>query len=122
MHEGKIARFGGNYPGLGGPNFLINDPSTEELELRLSYWTESGGTVRLYDGRRYQAIGRLEAKRRWTTLTCRVPKSLLAAATAADRPEPGLNVLGELSAPAVWVATMAVRTPPAPVITEQGRQ
>jgi len=122
MHEGKIARFGGNYPGLGGPNFLINDPPADELELRLSYWTESGGTVRVYDGRRYQTVGRLEANRRWMRLTCRVPKSLVTAATAADRPDPGLNVLCELSSPGVWVATIAVRTAPAAAIEQESRQ
>jgi len=119
-HDGRIARFGGHYPGQGGPNFLINDPPQRELELRLSYWTEFGGTVRVYDGRRYHRLAELTARRRWATLSCRVRGSLLKN-PAADRPEPGWNILCEIDSKGVYVEKIEVRALQRTAVSERAR-
>ena len=113
MHRGKVARFGGKYPGWGGPNFLVNDPPNCDLEIRLTYWAEHVGTVNVYDGKKYHRVAKLTQKAQWSAVTGPVPKRLFAT-PAADRREPGRNILFDVASKGVYVHKIEVRALPSP--------
>jgi hypothetical protein len=112
-HDGRIARYAQNLPRLGGPNFLINDPPTAALELRLTYQSEGAGEIRVYDGETYHKIAEMPPADEWSTVTARVPREIVMT-PGVDRPQVrGLNIMGSLNAERIWLHRMEVRVAPA---------
>ena len=111
-HEGKKAWYGERLPRLGGPNFIVNDPPDADIELRITYWTQSEGTVHVYDGRQYHDVLGLRDEGRWASAMARVPRKLWQASTA-DRPQhPGVNIMFDVDCAAVYVHSIEVRKAP----------
>lgn len=108
-HEGKVARYGERLPRAGAPNFLVNEPPPGDLEIRLTYWSRSGGTMNLYDGKRYRRIAVLPPTRKWSQLTARVPAALLATPGIDRTSYPGVNVLFDLDCASVFVHRLEAR-------------
>ena len=111
-HDGRAAVHGGFYPGAGGPNFLVNDPPRRDIEVRLTYWTEAGGTLRAYDGTGYHRVAELTSKGAWATATGRVGVDILAAPKADTPAHPGLNIMFEVRSDDVYVHRIEVRAAP----------
>ena len=107
-HGGRTAVHGGFYPGAGGPNFLVNDPPPRDIEVRLNYWTEAGGALRVYDGVKYHRVADLTTKGAWDTVTGRI-RAEIVAAPKADAAHPGLNIMFEVRSDDVYVHRIEVR-------------
>ncbi|MFQ5811087.1 MAG: hypothetical protein ACE5JM_15825, partial [Armatimonadota bacterium] len=112
MHEGKMARYGERIPRLGSPNFLVNDPSDRDIEVRLTYWTQSGGTMNVYDGRQYRKVADLTETGRWATATGRVEGAILADPRAERAPYPGTNIMFDVNCTSVYIHKIEVRALP----------
>ncbi|HID05886.1 MAG TPA: hypothetical protein EYP10_01935 [Armatimonadetes bacterium] len=107
MHDGKMARYGENIPVLGGPNFLINAPDLNaDVEIEVTCWANAPASIRVYDGKRYNVVARIERVRQWVTVRGIVPRKFYA-----DRPAfPGFNVLFDFHAPSgIYIHRIAVR-------------
>ncbi len=112
--SGRLARYGELIrPRMGGPNFWVNRPDLErDLLVRVTALTPDGGVVQLYDGASYHVIGELAASEEWQTREFRADRAIFATEGADHSREPGLNLLGQFSAPAIWVHEIAVRAAP----------
>jgi hypothetical protein len=108
-HDGLPAVYGEEMPRVGGPNFLINDPPTADLEVRLTYQSVGDGVVKIYDGKQYHAVGEMPQADEWSTLTVPVPREIIMT-PGVDRPQArGMNVMGMITAEKIWLHKIEVR-------------
>ena len=112
LHEGRVARMGERLPRVGGPNFLVNEPPTRDIEVRLTYRAEEPGAVRVYDGESYREVAALEVTGEWATANGRVPREVILSADADRQNYPGMNLMFDVDCARVWVHRIEVRAAP----------
>ena len=99
-------------PRLGAPNFLVNEPPDGDVEVRLTYWTASGGTLNVYDGREYRKVADLPDRGSWATATGRVGREILTDPRADRANYPGRNIMFDVNCDTVYVHKIEVRALP----------
>ncbi|HIE52037.1 MAG TPA: hypothetical protein EYP85_09785 [Armatimonadetes bacterium] len=108
--QGKSARYGEFLPHLGGPNFYVSGVQRGiPLEVRVTYWSEKGGKVSVYDGTQYHLVGRLPGGTQWQTVSFPVPPRCFAPEAADRSPLPGLTVMFQFETPAIYVHQLEAR-------------
>jgi hypothetical protein len=104
--KGTMSRRGGRGSLWGGPNFWLNGVDLHShYEVKLTFWAEAPGALRLWTGRRFDPVGHLPAAQQWQTRTFVLPASRLCDAGGTDND----NALLELDAPEIHVAEIAAR-------------
>ncbi|HIE53317.1 MAG TPA: hypothetical protein EYP85_16315 [Armatimonadetes bacterium] len=105
-YKGRMARFGRTLPGRGGPNFALNTPPVgKDIEVSLHLFCPSRAEVRVFDGRAYRTIGKVEPAPSWREQSFVVPGKMVADYLRTT----SKTLLFEIDSPGVYLHTIRAR-------------
>jgi len=109
-HLGKVARFGEMLPRLGGPNFVINGlDKRSDWVVAVTYQSDTGATVKVYDGENYLKLAELPAGPDWQTVEAKLPAEMLKEGAMDRGAGPGWELLCAFEDGGLWVHRIEVR-------------
>ena len=109
-HLGKIARFGEMLPRLGGPNSMINGlDKRSDWIVTVTYRSDTGATLKVYDGDSYLNLADLPAGEDWQTVEAQLPAEVLKGEKMDRGPGPAWDLLCAFEGGAIWVHRIEVR-------------
>jgi len=104
--QDRKCRYGAMQPFAGGANFWLNGVNPDaNYEIEIEYWAEEDGTIRVWDGATFIALGNISGIAAWQKT-----RFILAADQVVDAGGTGnTNALFELDVPGIYVQRIAAR-------------
>ncbi len=108
-HLGRMARFGEVLPRLGGPNFVINGlDQRSDWIVAVTYQSDTGATVKVYDGDNYLKLADLPAGAGWQTVEAKLTAKMLKEGAMDRGSGPGWDLLCAFENGSLWMHRIEV--------------
>ncbi len=96
-------------PRLGGPNFVINGlDQRSDWIVAVTYQSDTGATVKVYDGDNYLKLADLPAGAGWQTVEAKLTAKMLKEGAMDRGSGPGWDLLCAFENGSLWVHRIEV--------------